>query len=119
MTASLFSGATRRPHSPSTQDDPDAGNGSADSADGSCGTAPTKLDDAQREVEILHAGREIEEAMAEVSTINNRNPHVFSDFADAASARARADRARLRMEALIRGRSAESVLRMEQERGLR
>jgi hypothetical protein len=62
--------------------------------------------DAQREVEILHAGREIEEHMRQYAETG--------DFA----ARGAADRARLRMEELIRGRSAEVVARLEQEKGL-
>jgi hypothetical protein len=63
--------------------------------------------DAQREVEILHAGREIEEHMRQYAETG--------DFA----ARGAADRARLRMEELIRGRSPEVVAQLERERGLR
>lgn len=62
--------------------------------------------DAQREVEILHEGRQIEEYMRQYAETG--------DFA----ARGAADRARLRMEALIRGRSAAVVARLEAERGL-
>jgi hypothetical protein len=69
--------------------------------------APHDCADAQREVEILHAGREIEEHMRQYAETG--------DFA----ARGAADRARLRMEELIRGRSPEVVARLEQERGLR
>jgi hypothetical protein len=68
--------------------------------------APHDCADAQREVEILHAGREIEEHMRQYAETG--------DFA----ARGAADRARLRMEELIRGRSAEVVARLEQEKGL-
>jgi hypothetical protein len=66
----------------------------------------SSISDCQREAAIVNAGREIEEHM--------RAYGESGDFTD----RAAADAARLRMEALIRGRSAGQVARMEQERGL-
>lgn len=69
-------------------------------------TQPEPLADDEREAEILRAGNEIEAAMGRYA--------ASSDLID----RADADRARLRMEALIRGRSAAQVQRMEQERGI-
>lgn len=70
-------------------------------------SAHSDMDDAQREVQILHEGRAIEAAMARYAE--------SSDLLD----RADADAARLRMEGLIRGRSENQVHRLEQERGLR
>lgn len=93
------------------------GCGLSRSGEASCGTAPTCAD-AAREAAIQNAAREVEHHMAEVAAINNRDPHTFDDFADAAMARQRADFARKRMEALIAGRSPEQVARMERERGL-
>ena len=62
--------------------------------------------DLQREVAILLAGRDIETAMARYAE--------SGCFAD----RGAADAARLRMEELIRGRSASVVAQLERERGL-
>lgn len=84
----------------------------AHSSDAPCGTALThdvstvrhsSCGDLQREVAIQQAGREIEAAMARYAESGN--------FAD----RGEADAARLRMQGLIAGRSAEQVARMEAE----
>lgn len=71
--------------------------------------------DLRREVEIQQLGREIEGHLADVALINNREPHVFLDFADAALARGKADLARKRMERLIAERSPEQKARMQRE----
>jgi hypothetical protein len=65
------------------------------------------LSDLSREVAIQHEAREVEQCMRRYGETN-----CFSD-------RGAADRARLRMEELIKGRSAAQVERMERERGLR
>lgn len=71
-------------------------------------TQPTEpWADAQREVEILHAGREIEAHMARYGET--------SDLGDLGAAHA----ARLRMQALIAGRSPEQIARMLQEQAER
>jgi hypothetical protein len=69
-------------------------------------------DDLRRELAIQQLGREIEGYMAAVAAINNRDPHTFADFADAAMQRGQAELARLEMERLIRGRSPEQRARM-------
>lgn len=81
-------------------------------------SAGPHLTDEAREAAIERAARSIERHMAEVAAINNRDPHVFSDFADAAAARWKAQWARRSMELLIAGRSAEYIAKLEQERGL-
>lgn len=63
--------------------------------------------DALREVEILHAGREIEQHMARYAETSN--------FADIGAAHA----ARHRMQMLIADRSPEQVARMEREQAER
>jgi hypothetical protein len=64
------------------------------------------LSDLSREVAIQHEAREVEQFMRRYGETN-----CFSD-------RGAADRARLRMEELIRGRSPEYVARLERMRGL-
>jgi hypothetical protein len=64
------------------------------------------LTDAQREAAIKLAGEAIERHMARY-----QQSHCFADLGAA-------DRARLSMEALIKGRSAAQIHRMEVERGL-
>jgi len=68
----------------------------------------TVLPDDVREAAIKECGLRIEEAMRE----------AVKPEGDYFTARAVADSARERMEALIKGRSPEAVARMEQERGL-
>ena len=67
---------------------------------------PGTLTDEQRESLIRHAASLVEYHMELYE--------ISGDFAD----RGNADRARLSMEALIRGRSAEFVAKLERERGL-
>jgi hypothetical protein len=67
---------------------------------------PHKLTDGEREAAIGLAASLVEYHV-ELYEISG----CFTD-------RANADRARLAMEALIKGRSAEQIARMEQERGL-
>jgi epoxyqueuosine reductase QueG len=64
------------------------------------------LGDLQREIAIQHEAREVEQYMRRYA-----DSGCFSD-------RGAADRARLRMEELIRGRSPEYVAKLERERGL-
>ena len=64
-------------------------------------TNPTPMTDAEREDAILRAGKAIEKHMATYASTS------------CLSARGDADRARLLMQALIAGRSAEQVARME------
>lgn len=80
--------------------------------------AGPRISDEQREAAITRAGLLVEHHMADLRAINNRDPHIFSDFADAAAARWKAQRARELMEQLIAGRSPEYVARLERERGL-
>lgn len=67
---------------------------------------PHRLTDGEREAAIALAASLIEHHIELYE--------ISGDFAD----RGNADRARLSMEALIKGRSAEQIARMEQERGL-
>ena len=77
-----------------------------------CQTTPVSpdvtptLSDDEREAAIQRAGKFIESSMAEW------------DESGCFAARGRAERARMLMEALIRGRSPERVAQMERERGL-
>jgi hypothetical protein len=70
------------------------------------GQMPAPMSDAERESAIKRAGLAVERHMAEYERTG-----CFA-------ARGNADRARLAMQALIRGRSAARMARMERERGL-
>lgn len=70
------------------------------------GEAPDRMSDEEREDAIRRAGNAIEHHMAQYAASSN-----LADRGDA-------DRARLLMQQLIAGRSAEQVARMERERGL-
>lgn len=70
------------------------------------GEPPERMSDEEREDAICRAGKAIEHHMGLYA--------ASSDLMD----RGDADRARLLMQQLIAGRSAEQVARMERERGL-
>ncbi len=76
--------------------------------------------DAEREYAIKQAGIALEEAQREVErcTALYDESGLFSDMAALHLAVDQRDDARRYMEALIRGRSAEQVARLESERGL-
>lgn len=69
---------------------------------------PLTLTDTEREEAIKACGQRIEDAMRE----------AVKPEGDYFTARATADSAREKMEALIKGRSPEMVARLERERGL-
>jgi len=87
---------------------------------GGCAKRGVALSDEQREAAILCAGKAIERhmqahqrALYDYDLTNN-----LLDKADADRYRLMAEEAQRHMTALIKGRSAEVVARLEQERGL-